>query len=1068
MKKLSAVAFSYLPVFCVFVFCAAALGQATYSGHSSYSGAGQWSMVGGLNQLGAALPINWVNAGVCATTSYNETEYVDGGSGTGHYPETPAGLLAALQAWAGDGNPASFAHIIVTAGALLHGSTFDANNSLITLPAKTGATGCAVIESSNPPAAHQILCSHGLPGYGGTRDPGCTTDIANLWTLRVDSAPIAGYHAIFACGGNNTTYGNSRCATGTTPNPANHILLRDMEVTVEPGAFQSAAGVDAPELVKFTGSPQYLGIEYSYMHGWDPGDPGQPSGACSGWTNEGYVTSAPDSGNPGTSLVTWQAQYSNGINTYFGPTFTVGSIINIGGTNYTIANTTYTQGVLLGVQNTQLSITGSVTLGSNTLYTQSNPPSQYANGCGDDVVSGIAFSASNSWVEWSYIEKIHWWAGESHAFSFGFSTGPYKVAHNWIEGGSAALFSGGSAVDVQGGPANDGEIRGNFLGRNLGYRFLTGSAGNSPAPPWGCGTADSHAGDNTCPMSWAIKNSLELKLGNRVLIDGNMLCCSWADGQSGYVIVSDPRTTSGGTDAGVDNPSTGQPMTVIGNVTLTNNWISNAPQGMELGTRSLGPGDGGGLSQPEDFLTIANNVWSNIGDTNEWGSPGGELVEWGGFGANDFSCTMSQAGGVATAACSPILLANDTEPTPACGNGCGLINNAVNISSMSRSGGVVTVKFDSLRQDPAVGQTVTVNAPSNYAGAFTVSGVYNTGVNTLCSSPDNSQPQPCVRSNGTFGDSLTYSDSRGDDSGCTSISTCNTLGVSIVIPTPAFQMTDMNAGDPVYTLNCSGGNNPTSYQAGATSFTPSISPTSPTSLNVYYNNAGTNDSSGTICELENNSGHPNGSILTNNTVLTPTGEQIISGGTYRQHYNNQLTHNIFTAPAGTTSLGFTCNNIPGEGNVPLSDCWDTANLASYDNLIVNQSASPPAVLCSGNNCYSEVFPSGSTPPNLSPNSDCPAGPLSSCMGWTGFTVTGGSGNTFPTGPCSYDGSNPYNCPLMALPWNNNFSLSELVPLSGSSYTTEGANIPAINTALIRTQYVCPAGSNCGTPGPYPD
>jgi hypothetical protein len=58
--------------------------------------------------------------------------------------------------------------------------------------------------------------------------------------------------------------------------------------------------------------------------------------------------------------------------------------------------------------------------------------------------------------------------------------------------------------------------------------------------------------------------------------------------------------------------------------------------------------------------------------------------------------------------------------------------------------------------------------------------------------------------------------------------------------------------------------------------------------------------------------------------------------------------------------------------------------------------------------------------------------------------------------------------LMALPWDNNFSLSELVPLGGSSYTTEGANIPAINIALTQTQYVCPTGSNCGTPGPYPD
>lgn len=68
-------------------------------------------------------------------------------------------------------------------------------------------------------------------------------------------------------------------------------------------------------------------------------------------------------------------------------TFTVGSTININGVNQIIANTSYTQGALTGAQNTLVSIAGSVSL-TGVSYIQSNPPSQYAIGCGDDVVWG--------------------------------------------------------------------------------------------------------------------------------------------------------------------------------------------------------------------------------------------------------------------------------------------------------------------------------------------------------------------------------------------------------------------------------------------------------------------------------------------------------------------------------------------------------------------------------------------------------------------------------------------------------------------------------------------------------
>jgi hypothetical protein len=122
----------------VVVLCLPVFGQAAYSGPGSYSGAGQWSMVsGGSSTLFAALPINWVDSGdICSTSSYDNTVYVDGGSGTGHYAETPAGLLGALTDWSNAAD--QWWHIIVPAGALLHGSTYDSNNSLITLPAKAG------------------------------------------------------------------------------------------------------------------------------------------------------------------------------------------------------------------------------------------------------------------------------------------------------------------------------------------------------------------------------------------------------------------------------------------------------------------------------------------------------------------------------------------------------------------------------------------------------------------------------------------------------------------------------------------------------------------------------------------------------------------------------------------------------------------------------------------------------------------------------------------------------------------------------------------------------------------
>lgn len=406
--------------FAVVVFCLPAFGQAAYSGRGLYSGSALYGAPGGgAPTFYAALPINWVDNTICnppggvydTTVVLGTTNNIGpnnaGGAIGSPYASTYLGLLDAMNNWRDNADNASqtshFADkwwlIEVPAqstGTVLHGSTYDANNALISLPGKlngsTEPTKCLVVDSTTPLPSGVMACARGLPGFGGTRNPGCSSpnDKASMWKVQLDG-PL-------------TALGRTAIKAGadlvTPMHWVNHIVLRDVEITEAPGAAQSAPGVHAPFL--FRSPPNitsagpcsvatpcitatHIGLDRYYIHGNDPGDPGQPSGACSVWTNTGTVTVAPDGGGI-NSTVTWAS------GSYLGMTFQPGSAIDIGGTNYTIANTTLTQNVLNGLSNTQLSIIGTVTLGTATAYTQTNPPSQYANGCGDDVVWGVEFN----------------------------------------------------------------------------------------------------------------------------------------------------------------------------------------------------------------------------------------------------------------------------------------------------------------------------------------------------------------------------------------------------------------------------------------------------------------------------------------------------------------------------------------------------------------------------------------------------------------------------------------------------------------------------------------------------
>jgi len=100
---------------------------------------------------------------------------------------------------------------------------------------------------------------------------------------------------------------------------------------------------------------------------------------------------------------------------------------------------------------------------------------------------------------------------------------------------------------------------------------------------------------------WSVKNLLELKNAQRVLIDGNVLEQLWPGGQSGYAILLTPRNEEGTA-----------PWSVVQDVVLSNNIIRHASGALNiLGTDDIRP------SQQTSRITVRNNLVYDL--SSAWG-----------------------------------------------------------------------------------------------------------------------------------------------------------------------------------------------------------------------------------------------------------------------------------------------------------------------------------------------------------------------------------------------------------------------------------------------------------------
>jgi hypothetical protein len=141
-----------------------------------------------------------------------------------------------------------------------------------------------------------------------------------------------------------------------------------------------------------------------------------------------------------------------------------------------------------------------------------------------NVKRGIALNGASLAVIDSYISDIHVVGQDTQAIEGWNGPGPFKIVDNELEAAGENVMFGGALPTLVNNIPSDIEIRGNHF-----FKPLSWMVGNS-----------SYGG-----LHWTVKNLLEFKIAQRVLVTGNILENNWVDAQTGFAFLVTPRTENG-------------------------------------------------------------------------------------------------------------------------------------------------------------------------------------------------------------------------------------------------------------------------------------------------------------------------------------------------------------------------------------------------------------------------------------------------------------------------------------------------------------------------------------------
>ncbi len=184
---------------------------------------------------------------------------------------------------------------------------------------------------------------------------------------------------------------------------------------------------------------------------------------------------------------------------------------------------------------------------------------------------GILLNGAYLSVIDSHISDCKEDGADSQALASYNSTGPIKIVNNYLEGAGENVIFGGSDPSIPDAVPSDIEIRCNHF-----FKPLT----------W-------------MDELWDIKNLLEFKNAQRVLVEGNHFENCWPNAQSGFALLLTPR-----------NQNNTAPWSVVQDITIRFNTFDNVAQGLNMSGY-----DAPNISQRTSRILVQNNVWNvtNLG-----------------------------------------------------------------------------------------------------------------------------------------------------------------------------------------------------------------------------------------------------------------------------------------------------------------------------------------------------------------------------------------------------------------------------------------------------------------------
>ena len=180
---------------------------------------------------------------------------------------------------------------------------------------------------------------------------------------------------------------------------------------------------------------------------------------------------------------------------------------------------------------------------------------------------GVAVNSGETSITNSHISDVKSNSQDSQAVAGWNGPGPFRLVNNYLEASGENVLFGGATGHIQGVNPADIEIRRNHFNKPTAWRGV-----------------------------WMVKNLLELKRAERVVIDGNLFENCWASGQEGFAVLFTTRNDDGRT-----------PWGTIRDVAFTNNVVRHAASGVYVIGR-----DNYFFSQQGSNIVVRNNLFEDI------------------------------------------------------------------------------------------------------------------------------------------------------------------------------------------------------------------------------------------------------------------------------------------------------------------------------------------------------------------------------------------------------------------------------------------------------------------------